>query len=65
MMSKNQNKIQYITKSFILYFMIIKFILCELNECERDKPIKKGLNAYLHIVQIHNLIQDNVLFQIQ
>jgi hypothetical protein len=22
--------------------MIIKFILCELNECERDKPIKKG-----------------------
>ena len=42
MMSKNQNKIHYITKSFILNFMIMKFILCELNECEREKPIKKG-----------------------
>ena len=30
---------------FIFYFFMIETILCELDECEFDKPIKMGNNC--------------------
>ena len=40
-MSKITNKNKSI-KAIIFNFVIIKFIFCQLNECERETPIKIG-----------------------
>ena len=40
-MSKTTNKNKSI-KAIYFYFVIIKFIFCQLNECERETPIKIG-----------------------